>query len=1084
MPYALQRPPAPARRDPAMTVMNGGMRNADFAGIARAALACAPDLLARWFPAGRLHGREFKIGNIRGDPGESLSINIDTGIWKDFARPDDRGSDLISVNAARLRVGQGEAAKGVANDIGLSMAGHGPASNRTNGANGHSPGQTNGHARKKPAELWEPQLPAPREPPEVPQIRHPAHGVASARWVYRDNGGNPLFTTVRFELPPAKDGTPRKEVLPYTYGCRVWTTKAGKRRDETGWHLKRPSQPVPLYGLDRLAAQPEAHVVVCEGERKADCVGTLFPGMVGVASQGGCGAANKADWSVLSGRHTTTWPDNDAAGRRYAADVAHLVTEAGAASAQIVAVPETWPDGWDLADEPPVGVTVEALRAMLAGALPLDTGPDVAPEDKQALNAEPDDEQATVLPDKQVREIERLSLLPELEYAAQRKPTAHRVGLGVGDLDRWVKAEKIRRSDAAAARDRAQSGPGPGEVRWPYGFTMRADGLYSDHGGDGVPVWLCGPLEVLGESRDAQGESWGLWLRWHDRDERVHTWSLPKRLLAVEPGKLEAELLSRGLNVSVPAPARTALRAALGGVRSASRVKLIARAGWHAPAGTEAAYVLPNGELVGSAGEHLVLDPQAENAAHAMTQAGTLEDWQRKIAALAVGNPIPAFMICMAFAGPLLDPLSEQSGGFHFFGRSKTGKTLALRMALSAMGQPQKGGLLRDWRSTAGGLEAAAEECSDGLLPLDEIHQADPREVVAGVYGLANESGKQRLRRDSMAQRRRTWRNVVISTGEIDVAAAVAKAGQTLPAGADVRLPSINVDDAMWPTLHGATSPNELMSRLQGSLSRYYGTAIRPFIARLAAERAKGGDDLERAAVGIRDKLVALLPLGADPQVHDVARRLALVALAGQTAIEWGILPWPKGEALRAAQEVMDRWLGRRGGGGSAEATHHVSLVRTFLFEHGASRFVALRWDGATRRWVETYPDRTVIQRAGWRREHGREETDAEAVDRMQEEADRAATYRHKHEATAVPPPEHVADEYLIHIDAWREMCAKAGTDPTETAKTLKRAGFLIPGDGKNLQKQVRAPGVGNARFYVVSPAIFGGWAGDQGGTS
>jgi hypothetical protein len=48
-------------------------------------------------------------------------------------------------------------------------------------------------------------------------------------------------------------------------------------QDRTGWHFKAPPWPGPLYGLDRLAAQPDAPVVICEGEKAADAAGRLFP---------------------------------------------------------------------------------------------------------------------------------------------------------------------------------------------------------------------------------------------------------------------------------------------------------------------------------------------------------------------------------------------------------------------------------------------------------------------------------------------------------------------------------------------------------------------------------------------------------------------------------------------------------------------------------------------------------------------------------------------------------------------------------------------------------------------------------------
>ena len=72
------------------------------------------------------------------------------------------------------------------------------------------------------AETWEPMVPAPNEPPEAAQVRHPAHGTAALRWIYYNHAGTPLFAVVRFNLVNP-DGTPKrkkngkqeKETLPY-----------------------------------------------------------------------------------------------------------------------------------------------------------------------------------------------------------------------------------------------------------------------------------------------------------------------------------------------------------------------------------------------------------------------------------------------------------------------------------------------------------------------------------------------------------------------------------------------------------------------------------------------------------------------------------------------------------------------------------------------------------------------------------------------------------------------------------------------------------------------------------------------------
>ncbi len=821
-------------------------------------------------------------------------------------------------------------------------------------------------------------------------------------WPYRDGAGALLFAVVRFNLP---DG--RKETLPYC--C-----------DTKGWRWKAPPAPRPLYGLDRLAARPGAPVLVVEGEKATDAATALFPDHVAICWQGGGKAVSKADWSPLAGRNVTLWPDHDAPGQDAMKAVAAELERIGAGAVAMVAVPEAWPAKWDVADPLPEGVAPDALAAMLADAVP-------PPLDVPG-------------------EIARAAELPGIEYQLERKGIAQRLGLGLVALDKAVNRARHDRRKANEAEYRAKPPPPPGGVRWPYGFIMDDTGLHADAGEAGL-VWLAAPFEVLGEARDATGEGWGLWLRWKDRDRREHCWALPHRLLMMTQGEAEAALVDRGLRVSPDPAARMHLRRALGEVQAGSRVTLVERAGWHGKPGEVPAYVMPDGKVLGGGAEALVLQRMAEGAVQMVAEAGTLADWRRDVAALAVGNDVAVAAMSAAFAGPLLDVLGEPSGGLHLFGRSKSGKTAAMRMALSVWGPPFKGGMLRDWRSTANGLEGAAEESGDGLLGLDELHQAEPREVAGCVYMLANESGKGRMRRDTSAARRRTWRTFILSTGELDLGAMVAKAGQKLPAGAEVRLPSIPIPAAgLWPNLHGRASVDALMADLHGALHRQHGTAIRAFLAKLVAERAEVGGVLPRMFAAVRARIEASLPAGADAQVRDVARRFALVAVAGEVATEWGILPWPRDEATRAAVALLQAWVGQRGGAGSSEEEQQVRAIRLFLIQHGNARFVEIE-KGDTREWRERHPERTIQNRAGWCRVSADE-----------------------------------SREYLIPTDIWREVCGAASVDPTDTARTLRDRGILKAGAGKNLTEASRIPGGTTPRCYRVHGSILGDGAGADAG--
>ncbi len=246
-------------------------------------------------------------------------------------------------------------------------------------------GEPSGPGATPAKEIWEP-LPVVGAVPEAHAIRHYRFGNASHRWVYRDGAGEPLSCVARFDLP---DGG--KEVLPYSHGRRVWTVQsgpnAGKQRDVTGWHFKAPRGPRPLYGLDRLAAQPGATVLLVEGEKTADAAAALFSDLVAVTSQGGSKAADKADWEALAGREVIVWPDNDQAGLDYAAAVAGIMLDLTIpplrpASLRQVQVPSEWGDGWDLAD---AGAGhLDMLRTLIDEAASVsldDLAPDIRPSE-------------------------------------------------------------------------------------------------------------------------------------------------------------------------------------------------------------------------------------------------------------------------------------------------------------------------------------------------------------------------------------------------------------------------------------------------------------------------------------------------------------------------------------------------------------------------------------------------------------------------------------------------------------------------------------------------------------------------------
>ncbi len=100
--------------------MTAGMQRLDFPAINRAALGNLPALLRRWLPDGRLVGREYTARNPRRAdrrPG-SFKVNVNSGKWADFATGD-KGGDVVSLAAYLSGSGQAEAARALADMLGV-----------------------------------------------------------------------------------------------------------------------------------------------------------------------------------------------------------------------------------------------------------------------------------------------------------------------------------------------------------------------------------------------------------------------------------------------------------------------------------------------------------------------------------------------------------------------------------------------------------------------------------------------------------------------------------------------------------------------------------------------------------------------------------------------------------------------------------------------------------------------------------------------------------------------------------------------------------------------------------------------------
>lgn len=262
------------------------MNKIDFDIISRA--INAEQAVPTWLPDGTRRGSEWIARNpTRADnkPG-SFSINMTSGKWSDFATGDE-GGDLVSLYAYLFHANDnGRAARELAEQYGVTIDA---------GAREHQADEVAQIKERQPAII----MPVPDGVPD-PDFFHFKFGEPSAVWPYYDGKGRLLLYVCRFDHEDGKD------VVPLS-----WCDHPGKPSRWT-WRGVTGTAKRPLYGQDRLAALPDADVLIVEGEKTADAAQRLMVDQFAcVAWLGGTSTADKINLKPLHGRRVVLWPDFD-----------------------------------------------------------------------------------------------------------------------------------------------------------------------------------------------------------------------------------------------------------------------------------------------------------------------------------------------------------------------------------------------------------------------------------------------------------------------------------------------------------------------------------------------------------------------------------------------------------------------------------------------------------------------------------------------------------------------------------------------------------------------------------------------------
>ena len=323
-------------------------------------------------------------------------------------------------------------------------------------------------------------------------------------------------------------------------------------------------------------------------------------------------------------------------------------------------------------------------------------------------------------------------------------------------------------------------------------------------------------------------------------------------------------------------------------------------------------FIIPNATFGDADGQETIYNGETEHAPQ-YGQGGTLQQWQDTIGTNAKHSSRVAFAVCMAFASPLLRFTNEGSGGFHLVGKSSKGKSTALRAGVSVWGQvlEDAGEMKVSWNATGNGLELAAKSHTDLPLFIDELGQGENARVdfEQVIYMLGNGVGKRRMTKDAKGRTLSNWRLFFMSAGEYTAAQMMERLKRRdVATGAEIRMATIDAvpvsdDLGVFESIPRGMNSKELADTFAEFGSRFYGTAGVAFMEALIADVARRGSVevmREHIAKGVTD-WVNVHARHYNGQIQRVAKRFALVAVAGELATEYGVLPWSTGEASNFA---------------------------------------------------------------------------------------------------------------------------------------------------------------------------------------
>ncbi len=156
---------------------------------------------------------------------------------------------------------------------------------------------------------------------------------------------------------------------------------------------------------------------------------------------------------------------------------------------------------------------------------------------------------------------------------------------------------------------------------------------------------------------------------------------------------------------------------------------------------------------------------EAANVIDSTCECGSLETWIKN-AKLLRESPFGRFILASSFSAPLFKILNHRVFFVHIWHDSRSGKTAAIKMAISVWGNPTK--LMGSFNATSVGLERMAGILKHLPFAIDELQVLNNKRLPLEniIYSLGNGFGRLRGSKDGGMQETLSWRNNIITSGE------------------------------------------------------------------------------------------------------------------------------------------------------------------------------------------------------------------------------------------------------------------------------------------------------------------------------